>query len=45
MKFQQLTPALSIVVGVVILIWPSVLAYAVALYFIVSGALELSRRR
>ena len=45
MKTLPLTPILSVIVGVVILLFPSILNYAVALYFIATGVLELSNKR
>lgn len=45
MNAKHLTPTLSILVGVFILIFPSSLAYAVALYFIVTGVIQLASKR
>ncbi|MCI4664231.1 MAG: DUF3096 domain-containing protein [Neomegalonema sp.] len=45
MKKVPLTPALSIVVGVLIIIWPAIIAYVIGAYLIFTGALELSGKR
>lgn len=39
-----LTPILSIVAGVVVLIYPRILNYVVALYLILAGILEILHR-
>lgn len=36
-----ISPAISIIAGVIILVWPAILNYVIAIYLIVVGILEL----
>ena len=40
--FKKIVPILSIIVGILILIWSDLLAIAVALFLIVKGILDLA---
>ncbi|MBM3232869.1 DUF3096 domain-containing protein [Candidatus Pacearchaeota archaeon] len=41
---QDLTSVLSIIVGLIILIWPNILAITVGLFLLITGILDLYRR-
>ncbi len=44
LKNMPIVPVLSVVGGVVVLIWPEVLSYAIGIYLIVTGGLELAKK-
>lgn len=43
MTFPLMAPILSIIAGVIVLIYPKILNYVVAIYLILAGILELMR--
>lgn len=44
MKSVPLTPAISILVGVIILLWPDILAIVIAIYLIATGGIEIAKK-
>lgn len=40
--FKKIVPIISIIVGILILVWPHILAIAVALFLIIKGILDLA---